>query len=808
MPTKEEIAYMKKRLAQLQSQNKDSTQSFLPFEKMTQDGICQLTGDTYARCIEFHDINYRDCTLEEQNLVFSAYCDLINYFDSSVKFQLLYENHKSNKEFFIQNFEIQEQNDGFNEIRNEYSEMLKSKYLQGFKYIRKKNYLIFKLKAENLKTARFKLNEIADEVITNFFTAEMKSQSKILNGKEWLEVLYESLNPYSKEPFFFDWDYCVRSGHSVKDFVAPPAMSFRKNHFRLADCKGSVQYLEIITEQISDEILYDYLDNNDMISLSLQVTTIDTVKALKLTKAALTDLESKKIDHQQSAAYKGYDPEIMSPELISFIEELKTYISSLSNKTEKLFIVTAVVKNYANTEKQFVQQKDMLRRVTQKNGGLLYPMQYMQRQGLEASLPLCVNNVPISRSISTSALAAFVPFRSNELFDGTDTVYYGINPVTDNMLMGDRNKLPNPNALILGFPGSGKSMSTKREILDRFLKSDADIIICDPEGEYFPLVNELNGQVVPINANSDKYINPLDIVYQNKDSDEDPVSDKSNFILSMLELICGGEIQADVKSIIDQCVLSMYREFLNDNPTAEKMPVLSDLLERLRNATPVVQPVADALEMYVTGSQNVFNHQTNVDINNRVICFDIKKLGSQLKPLGMLIVQEIVWNKVSLNRDEKKSTYYYIDEFHLLLKEPQTARYSADIWKRFRKWGGVPTGITQNVKDFLSSPEIENIFDNSAMIYMLNQSPGDREILSEKLHISEKLQKYITNAKPGCGLIKFNDILLPFEDNFPTDTKMYQLLTTKPAEAISENEDEGGISGTDENHEEKITVPV
>ena len=778
--SKEEIAELKKRLANLQKETTDSTQSFLPFQTMTPDGICQLAGKNYARCIEFGDINYYDTDIDEQNIVFSSYCELLSYFDSEIKFQLLYENHKSNKDYFIQNFEIPDQDDDFNDIRKEYSDMLKEKYLDGFKYVRKKRYIIFKIKADDLKTARFKLNEIADEVCS-MLSKSLRAQCKMLDGNAWLETLYETLNPYSKDQFIFDWNYCKKSGHSPKDFVAPPSIKFKKNDFNLADCKGSVQYIELITDQLSDNMLADYLENNDLISVSLQISSIDTVDALKISKMALTDLEAKKIANQQKALQDGYDPEIMSPDLLAFIDELKNSIEELNSKSEKLYLATIVIRNIAKTSKQFINQKDSIKRLTQKNGGILFPLQYMQRQGLEATLPLCINNVPISRSMSTSALAAFLPFKSNELFHSTDSVYYGINPATNCMILGDRTRLPNPNALVLGFPGSGKSFSVKREILDRFLKSIADIIICDPEGEYFPLVNALGGQVIPINTNSDKYINPLDIVYQT-DSDDDPISDKANFILSMLELICGGAILSDAKAIIDQCVVAMYRDFFNNDPSPEKMPILSDLLKRLREAGPVVKQVADSLSMYVTGSQNVFNHRTNVDLNNRVVCFDIKKLGSQLKPLGMLVVQEIVWNKVSENREQKKSTYYYIDEFHLLLKEPQTARYSVDIWKRFRKWGGIPTGITQNVKDLLSSREVTNIFENSDFIYMLNQAAGDRQILADQLNISPHQLSYVTHSGEGEGLLFYGNVILPFVDRFPTDLELYRIMTTKLTE--------------------------
>lgn len=414
----------------------------------------------------------------------------------------------------------------------------------------------------------------------------------------------------------------------------------------------------------------------------------------------------------------------------------------------------------------------------------MFSLDYEQEQGLCSSLPLGYNNVKVNRVLTTSAIAVFVPFTTQELFQGTDASYYGLNSLSQNMIMGNRKLLKNPNGLILGTPGSGKSFSVKREILDTFLKTTDDIIICDPEAEYYPLVQALDGQLIKISTSSQQHINPMDIVWDNEEDDENPIAVKSDFLISLMELIVGGKygLTAEERSIVDQCVRNIYNHFLSHNPSKETMPILEDLLKELReNGGDIAKRVANSLEMYVTGSQNVFNHRTTVDLNNRIICFDIKQLGNQLRKVGMLIVQDQVWNRVSLNRGNK-STRYYIDEFHLLLKEEQTAKYSVEMWKRFRKWGGIPTGITQNIKDLLQSQEIENIFDNSDFIYMLNQAAGDRDILAEKLHISDQQLKYVTNAGRGQGLIFFGDTILPFVDRFPRDTKMYQLMTTDPAD--------------------------
>ena len=449
-----------------------------------------------------------------------------------------------------------------------------------------------------------------------------------------------------------------------------------------------------------------------------------------------------------------------------------------------MFLITFLVMNTGRTEQELENNVFQAQSIAQKHNCNLRRLDYQQEQGLMSSLPLAQNLIEIQRALTTSSTAIFVPFTTQELFqDEPGALYYGLNALSNNLIMVDRKKLKNPNGLILGTPGSGKSFSAKREITNAFLVTDDDVIICDPESEYTALVTKLKGQVIKISPSSSQYINPMDI-NSNYSEEDNPIALKADFILSLCELVVGGKdgLQPVEKTVIDRCVHQIYQKYFND-PRPENMPILQDLYEALlKQEEKEAHHVATALEIYVTGSLNLFNHRTNVDIENRLVCYDIKELGKQMKKIGMLVVHDQVWGRVTANRSAGKTTWYYMDEFHLLLREDQTAAYSVEIWKRFRKWGGIPTGITQNIKDLLASREVENIFENSDFIYMLNQAAGDRAILAKQLNISPHQLSYVTHSGEGEGLLFYGNVILPFVDRFPTDLELYRIMTTKLSE--------------------------
>lgn len=801
-----------------------SAQNSIPYREMAKDGICRVQEKYYSKTIRFYDINYQLAQNEDKNAIFENWCDFLNYFDSTIHFQISFINHHSNMKEFESVIQIQPQNDAFDDVRMEYAQMLRDQLAKGNNGLVRTKYITFGIEAENIREAKPKLERIEADILNNFKVLGVSAYP--LNGEERLQILYETFNPEEKVPFQFSYDRILRSGMGTKDFVAPTSFVFKEGKtFQMGNTIGAASYLQILAPELTDKMLAEFLDMDSNLIVNLHIQSIDQMKAIKLVKSKVTDINRMKIEEQKKAVRAGYDMDIIPSDLNTYGGEAKRLLEDLQSRNERMFLVTVLFLNTAKTKQELDNAVFQTAGIAQKYNCSLRRLDYMQEQGLMSSVPLGMNMIPIKRALTTTSTAIFVPFTTQELFMGGESLYYGLNALSNNMIMVDRKKLKNPNGLILGTPGcftgetklllpdgrkvsflellakkeevlvnsfdfqkqelvkargydvrctkevtelvevelengetvrctpdhwfltqsagyveacnlkvgakfipehevkavrflnleeavpvydisvegyqnfllscgvvvhnSGKSFAAKREIANVFFATQDDIIIGDPEGEYYPLVHALGGQVIHISPTSHDYINPMDINLDYSD-DDNPLGFKSDFILSLCELIMGSRngIEAEEKSVIDRCLPLVYQKYF-ENPTPENMPVLGDLYDCLRKQEEVqAQRIATALEIYVNGSLNVFNHHTNVELNNRIVCFDIKDLGKQLKKLGMLIVQDQVWNRVTVNRVAHKSTRYYIDEFHLLLKEEQTAAYSVEIWKRFRKWGG------------------------------------------------------------------------------------------------------------------------
>ena len=759
-----------------------TAQQSIPYIRMLQDGICQVTKTFFSKTIQFYDINYQLALNEDKTTIFENYCDFLNYFDSSISVQLSFINQQVDVAEFEKSIDIPDQNDDFNAIREEYRTMLKNQLSKGNNGLVKTKYITFGIEAESLKVARPRLERIETDILNNFKV--LGAQAHSLNGLERLEIMYHVFNQDRIEPFKFQYKMLPETGLKTKDFIAPTSFNFSKNQtFLMGRTLGSVSYLQILAPELTDRMLADFLDVDDSINVNIHIQSIDQMKAIKLVKSKVTDINRMKIEEQKKAVRAGYDMDIIPSDLNTYGGEAKRLLEDLQSRNERMFLVTALFLNTAETKQELENVVFQTAGIAQKYNCALKRLDYQQELGLMSCLPLAMNLVPIKRALTTTSTAIFVPFTTQELFMGGESIYYGLNALSNNLIMADRKKLKNPNGLILGTPGAGKSFAAKREITNAFIVTKDDIIVCDPEGEYYPLFRAFHGQVIRISPTSHDYINPMDINLDYSD-DENPITLKSDFILSLCDLIIGGKegLSPIERTIIDRCTRLVYREYLQD-PCPENMPILGDLYELLlKQSEPEAQNIATALEIYVNGSLNVFNHRSNIQMDqHRVLCFQLKSLGKALKEIGLLIMQDAVWNRVTANRSKHKTTWFYIDEFHLLLKG-QTGSFSVEIWKRFRKWGGIPSGLTQNVKDLLASREIENIFENSDFIYMLNQAQGDRQILAKQLGISPHQLSYVTHSGPGEGLLFFGNVIIPFVDHFPKDTLLYSVLTTRPDE--------------------------
>ena len=791
-----------KQILQKNSKNRrnvDTAQKSIPFQKMYRDGICRVTNRMYSKMVEFYDINYQLLEEGQKGDILEDYSRILNYFDPEIKFQLFLFKRKVSEERLERQFEVKQHDEAYKEIVKEYEEILRKQSQKGTNGIVKSKFLIFSVECENYQEARNKLNAVEKDIVE--YLHNLGARAYGVDGKERLSILYEYFNQGTTRPFRFSFEEMTESGNSVKDYIAPSRFDFcGTDRFKSGKMYGQCCYLNIVAPKITDQLLHDILEIDDNLSVSMHMQNMGTIEAIKMVKANLSNVQKNKIDEQKKAVRSGYDMDILPPDIVTYEREILELLEDLNTSNQKMMRMSILITCFGESRHQMEHLIQRVSGILQRANCELKCLQYLQEQGFMASAPIGCNNLGIERKLPTKCVAILVPFCTRELFMEPPAIYYGLNALSNNMIMADRKRLCTPNGVILGTPGSGKSFASKREILPVFLTTADDILICDPEGEYYPVVECLGGQVIKLATNSKDYLNPMDIQLSHR-NDREALKLKSDFLITFCDQIAGGKygLANDEKGIIDECIRQIYDGYFSD-PVPENMPVLEDLYNALIQYEPrnVVKElsmdakakavrIANSLVLYVHGSQNYFNHRTNVDSRNRVICFDIKDLGNQLKELGMLIVQDAVWNRVSKNRERRIFTRYYCDEFHLLLKEKQTASYCVEIWKRFRKWGGIPTAMTQNVGDFLKSEEIEGILGNSDFIYLLNQNAKDQNILVEKLDLSKRQLSYVTNSEQGCGLIIYDDVVIPFVDKYPKDTLTYRIMNTKPEESKKED---------------------
>lgn len=527
-----------------------TAQQSIPFQRMFPDGICRVTESYYTKTIQFSDINYQLAQQEDKTAIFDEWCGFLNFFDSSIHFELSFMNMSTDAEDFEKSIRIPFRKDNFNSSRVEYSQILKKQLSQGNNGLTKTKYLTFGIEAESMRQAKPRLNHIETDLLNNF--RRLGVQAVSMNGKERLHLMHSMFHMGDKDKFFFDWKYLVESGLSVKDFIAPTAMTFKNSRtFQMGNIFGSMSYLQITASDLSDRVLADFLDMESSLIVTMHIQSVDQTAAIKTIKRTITELDRSKIEEQKKAVRAGYDMDIIPSDLATYGKDAKALLKELQSQNERMFMLTVLVMNTGRTEQELENNVFQAQSIAQKHNCNLRRLDYQQEQGLMSSLPLANCQIEIRRGMTTSSTAIFVPFTTQELFQsGGESLYYGLNAISNNLIMVDRKKLKNPNGLILGTPGSGKSFAAKREITNAYFVTNDDIIIRDPEGEYYPLVHALGGQVIHISPTSKDFINPMDI-NMDYSNDDNPLGVKSDFVLSLCELIMGSRdgIGAEEKRI-------------------------------------------------------------------------------------------------------------------------------------------------------------------------------------------------------------------------------------------------------------------
>ena len=599
------------------------------------------------------------------------------------------------------------------------------------------------------------------------------------------------MHPGNREPFRFAWKDIPKHGLGTKDYIAPDSFDFRDSRtFRVGRYWGAASYLQILASELSDKLLAEILELDAELTVTMHIQTVDQLKAIKTIKGKISDIGRMKAEEQKKAVRAGYDMEILPPDLITFSKDAAELLADLQSRNERMFLLTFTVVNMAPNRQRLENDVFTVGGIAQKYNCALKRLDWQQEQAFVSSLALGYNGLEIQRGMTTSSTAIFIPFMTRELRMGGQALYYGMNALSHNVIMADRKKLKSANGMYLGSTGSGKSFAAKRELLNVFLATNDRIVIVDPMGEYVPLARRLGAQVIEIAPDSPNHLNPMDIQL-NMNGGESPLSMKADFLLSLCELILGGKegLQPIERTVIDRCVRQVYREMALGLENA-KTPLLQDLYEELlKQPEPEAKRVATALELYCTGSLNLFNHHTNVQTSNRVVCIVLKGMGENLRKIAMHITNEFVTQAVDENYRAGVATWCYFDEFHVLLRDQLTASYFVAVWKMLRKKGCVPSALTQNVKDLLASAEISNILDNTDFMVLLSQAQSDRAILAKQLGISEHQLSYITHSNSGEGLLFYGNVTIPFIDRFPRG-EIYDLLTTRPEDMAHERKDE------------------
>lgn len=760
-----------------------TTQKTLPYKCVCDNYLMKVDDNKYSKTYVFEDVNYSIAKQEEQESIFLGYCSVLNSFDTSADIQITVHNNRVNKDEFNRMVLLRYKGNDYDHYIDVYNEMLKDKMEKGQNGIIRKKYLTVTLQAPDLETARGKFTAIDLELMNAFkkigsFITPLTSNDRVNLLKDIFKSVDDKIPELSEKDF---------KRQAERAYCCPDYFEFKKDYFMWNNKYARTMFIKDMPSSLKDDMLTEIANTNLDVMITVNIAPVDPYKALKIVNHQLTSMRANKLQAEKKALRSGYTTDVINEDLKHSLVEAEELLDDLRSKNQKMFLNNIIIMVTADDIDELDNSTEAIEAVIRKQLCSVSTLKFQQEKGLQSVLPLGNCTLKIRRTLTTESTAVFLPFAAKEISQ-KNGMYYGLNALSNNMIIFNRLMLKNPNGFILGSPGSGKSFSAKREMLNVFLATDDDIIIIDPEREYIDLVAALNGETINVSPASTNYINPLDMS-QDYSDEQSPLVMKSDFILSFCECLVGKQgLTAKEKAIIDRCLTNVYAEYLQ-NFDHDKIPTLMDFYENIK-AQPEdeAQGLALSLELYIKGNLNVFAHKTNVNTSNRVVSYDIKDLGKQLKTIGMLIVLDYVWNRITVNRARGKRTWIYLDEIYLLFANEQSANFLYELYKRARKWGGVPTGITQNVEDLLKSETARSMLSNTDFVLMLNQATSDRIQLARLLNISDNLLMHVTSSESGSGLICCGGSIIPFVDKFPHN-ELYDLMTTKLEEVT---EDSGG----------------
>ena len=750
-------------------------QDVIPIKVIYDDGIFKIGKDKYSKSYKFSDINYAVASKQDKEAMFLEYSELLNSFDSGATTKITINNRRLNRLDFKKNILIEEKDDDLNEYRKEYNQILFDK-ATGSNAIVQDKYVTISINKKNVEDARNYFARVGADLIAHF--ARLGSKCVELEIDERLRIIHDFFRVGEESLFNFDLKDKRKKGHNFKDYICPDILEFKNDYFKMGNRYGRVLFLKEYASYIKDSMIAELTDMNRNLMMSIDVTPVPTDEAVREAESRLLGVETNITNWQRRQNSNNNFSATVPYDMEQQKKEMKEFLDDLTTRDQRMMFSVLTMVITADSYKQLNNDTEALLTTARKHLCQFAILKYQQMDGLNTAMPFGTRKIDVFRTLTTESLAVFIPFRVQDIYH-KNGIYYGQNVISKNMIIADRKQLLNGNEFILGVSGGGKSFAAKGEIINQMLSSDADIIIIDPEREYTPLVKAMGGEIINISATSPNHINAMDM---NKDYGDgaNPVILKSEFIMSLCEQLIGGNnLGAKQKSIIDRCTANVYRNYQQNNYTGNP-PTLQDFrAELLKQDEPEAKEIALAIELFTHGSLNTFAKQTNVDTNNRLICYDILDLGKQLMPIGMLVVLDSILNRITQNRAKGKHTFIFIDEIYLLFQHEYSANFLFTLWKRVRKYGAYASGITQNVDDLLQSHTARTMLANSEFIIMLNQASTDRVELAKLLNISDLQLSYITNVDAGHGLIKVGSSLVPFSNKFPKNTKLYKLMTTK-----------------------------